>query len=171
MAKPLHTIGYEGSSIDEFVRTISRSGIDLLIDVRELPLSRKRGFSKRALCSLLASHEIEYLHLRGLGDPKPGRLAAREGRYTDFRRIFSAHLRTQIAQMDLQKGIDAARTRSACLLCFERDHKNCHRCIVAEEMAKHGKFKLIHLGIVNDVGKGILKESTRVNTGNSAYIG
>ncbi len=33
---------------------------------------------------------IRYLHLKGLGDPKPGRVAAREGRFSDFRRIFAA---------------------------------------------------------------------------------
>lgn len=87
------------------------------------------------------------MHLKGLGDPKPGRVAAREGRFGDFRCIFRMHLCTPSAQADMQRGIEAAKGRMACLLCFERDHSQCHRCIVAEEMAQRGDFRLVHLGV------------------------
>jgi hypothetical protein len=33
------------------------------------------------------------------------------------------------------------------LMCFERDHHNCHRCIVGDEMARRGGFRLVHLGV------------------------
>jgi len=143
----LHTIGYEGSSIDDFLTTLESIGVDLLIDVREVPISRKRGFSKLSLSERLAGIGIEYLHLKGLGDPKPGRIAAREGRYADFRRIFGSHLKSKVAQVDIQRGIVAASNKLACLLCFERDHSQCHRSIVANEMAIRGGFQLIHLGV------------------------
>jgi uncharacterized protein (DUF488 family) len=145
VTKQLFTIGYEGASIDEFVANLSSYPIDVLIDVRELPLSRKRGFSKNSLRSALDDQGIEYLHLRGLGDPKSGRIAAREGRYADFRRIFSNHLRSSAAREDLSEAIDVAVKRTAVLLCFEKDHRNCHRCIVADEMATLGNFQLVHL--------------------------
>lgn len=143
----LHTIGYEGSSIDDFLATLELVGIDLLIDVRDVPISRKKGFSKNILSEHLRSRGVEYLHLKGLGDPKPGRDAAREGRFDDFRRIFSAHLRSDTAKIDMVRGIEAAKGRMACLLCFERDYRRCHRCIVADKMAKEGRFRLVHLGV------------------------
>jgi uncharacterized protein (DUF488 family) len=143
----LHTIGYEGSSIDDLVETLLRVGVDLLIDVREVPISRKRGFSKRLLADRLADHDIDYLHLKGLGDPKPGRQAARERRYRDFQRIFLAHLRSEAAELDLRKGIEAARGRCACLLCFEKDHEHCHRDMVASRMADLDGFTLVHLQV------------------------
>ena len=146
--KTLHTIGYEGSTIDRFLATLESVGINLVIDVRDFPLSRKPGFSKSALSDWLASRDIAYLHLKGLGDPKPGRIAAREGRYSDFQRIFTAHLRSDVAKSDMLRGVVAATGKMACLLCFERDHSHCHRCIVAKEMARRGGFKLVHLGIV-----------------------
>ena len=145
----LFTIGYEGSTIDNFLAVLSEVGIDLLIDVRDVPLSRKKGFSKSALAGHLGENGIEYLHLKGLGDPKSGRLAARAGRYDEFRRIFNAHLRTCVAQEDIQRGVQAVRKRMACLLCFERDHVHCHRCIVAEEMVRQGGFKLRHLKVMH----------------------
>lgn len=145
MTQQLFTIGYEGASIDEFVTNLTSYPIDILIDVRELPLSRKRGFSKNSLRLALDDRGIEYLHLRGLGDPKPGRIAAREGRYADFRKIFSDHLRSSEAREDLYEAIDVAVKRTAVLLCFEKDHRNCHRCMVADKMATLGNLQLVHL--------------------------
>jgi uncharacterized protein (DUF488 family) len=51
--------------------------ITRLIDVRELPISRRKGFAKTALSTALAVAGIEYVHLKGPGDPKDGREAAR----------------------------------------------------------------------------------------------
>jgi hypothetical protein len=45
----LATIGYEGADVDDFVATLRSAGIRRLIDVRELAISRRRGFAKRAL--------------------------------------------------------------------------------------------------------------------------
>lgn len=147
MSAVLHTIGYEGESIESFLSTLQISGVSLLIDVRDVPISRKKGFSKRLLSKSLQCRGIDYLHLKGLGDPKPGRIAARDGRYEEFRRIFGNHLLTDAAQSDLTCGVSAAKARSACLLCYERDHRHCHRSIVAEEMARLGGFKLLHLEV------------------------
>ena len=145
MTQSLYTIGYEGSTIEDVLATLESAEIDSVIDVREVPISRKAGFSKFALSNSLAARGIAYLHLKGLGDPKPGRVAAREGRYDDFRQIFDMHLSTAIAQADLVHALDVARSRSTCLLCFERDPTYCHRQIVATEMACREKFTLVNL--------------------------
>lgn len=143
--KKLFTVGYEGSKPSGLFATLQDKGVTLLIDVRDVPISRKPGFSKTALAQGLDDVGIRYLHLKGLGDPKPGRIAAREGRFSDFRRIFGAHMMTTAAQQALSEAVNAATKSIACLLCFEQDHTNCHRCIVAESMAKRGKFSLVHL--------------------------
>ena len=147
MSRPLYTIGYEGiRSVDLFDRLLG-SGVNTLIDIRDVPISRKRGFSKNALRDGLSEHGIQYLHLKGLGDPKPGRLAARDGRYSDFRRIFKTHMRSSAAQQSLAQAVICASSRVACLLCFEEDHTNCHRCIVADDMRRAGRFAIVHLKI------------------------
>jgi uncharacterized protein (DUF488 family) len=147
----LHTIGYEGSKIDDFIATLKLAKVDLVIDIRDVAISRKPGFSKTSLSNFLADNDINYLHLRGLGDPKPGRLAAREGKFDKFRKIFGAHLATPVAQSDLELALSEAKNCVTCLLCFERDHANCHRCMVAEELARRGSFRLVHLGVRSDL--------------------
>jgi uncharacterized protein (DUF488 family) len=103
------TIGYEGSSLEDFISTLQKAGVDTLIDVRDVPISRKRGFSKSILREVLSPNDIAYVHLKGLGDPKPGREAARSGNFAEFESIFSAHMRTAPVQADLKTAIEIAR--------------------------------------------------------------
>ena len=152
--KKLFTIGYEGCKPVDLFAILRESGVKLLIDVRDVPISRKAGFSKTALAQGLSGEGITYLHLKGLGDPKPGRIAAREGRFSDFRKIFGAHLATAAAQQAMAEAVTAASKSIACLLCFEQDHLNCHRCIVADSMIQRGRFELIHLHKSNSLGRG-----------------
>jgi uncharacterized protein (DUF488 family) len=97
----LATIGYEGADLDDFVATLRSAGIRRLIDFRELAISRGRGFTKRALSVALADADMEYVHLRGLGEE--GREAARAGDYTRFKKVFGGHLKTETAQVDQER--------------------------------------------------------------------
>lgn len=60
----LYTIGYEGRNLNEFVSRLKYSGISTLVDVREIPISRKKGFSKTTLSQFLREYDIDYLHLK-----------------------------------------------------------------------------------------------------------
>jgi len=143
----LMTIGYEGASIDDFVATLKAAGVRRLIDIRELPLSRKKGFSKRSLNAAMEKAGIEYEHVKSLGDPKPGRDAAKSGDYSKFKKIFSEHLSSEPAQLALESVIPAIIEGGACLLCFERCHKECHRLIVADEIEKRTEISIKHIGV------------------------
>jgi len=88
---------------------------------------------------------IEYLQLRALGDPKPGRDAARAGRLTEFRQIYQKHLRTRDAQDAMMVAAGWARSVACCLLCFEREPSNCHRSLVAFELSAKHNMAVKHL--------------------------
>ena len=143
----LATIGYEGSAIEDFIATLKLANIEILLDVREIPLSRKKGFSKNALALAVENAGLRYVHLRALGDPKPGREAARRGEYDLFKRIFTAHMETKPSQNALEEAIVLVGIARVCLLCFERDHACCHRSIVANAIAHRSKLKIRHLGV------------------------
>src|SRR3954447_21338846 len=88
----IYTIGYEGTTVPEFVAALLKAGVQRIIDVRALPLSRRPGFSKSPLRAALADADIEYVHLKALGTPTEGRTAARAGRYADLVRIYAGQL-------------------------------------------------------------------------------
>jgi hypothetical protein len=71
----LCTIGYEGYATAEWLAALRAQGVETIIDVRDLPLSRKRGFSKSQLRESLEAVGIEYLHVRALGNPRQYREA------------------------------------------------------------------------------------------------
>lgn len=130
----LYTIGYEGTDIDRFVATLKVVGVQRLADVRALPLSRKKGFSKNKLRDRIEKEGMLYIHLGALGDPKPGRDAARAGRFDQFRKIYGKHLAQTPAQDSLRELAKLVIERPTCLMCFERDPAECHRLIVATEL-------------------------------------
>lgn len=138
MLRTVYTSGYEGTDIDRFVSTLVAVGVSTVADVRAVPHSRKKGFSKEALRTALTTAGIGYEHFLGLGDPKAGRDAARAGDYDRFRSVFSAHMTTSGARAALDDLARLADTSATCLLCFERDPRVCHRSIIAQELQERG---------------------------------
>jgi uncharacterized protein (DUF488 family) len=148
------TIGYEGASLEDFVATLIAADIKRLLDVRELPISRRKGFAKSALSQALEKAGIEYVHLKGLGDPKPGRDAARRKDYGAFRKIFASHLGSTEARSDLKLASNYALDGGTCLMCFERDPQTCHRKLVADAMCDAIPVAVRHLGVRVGLAKG-----------------
>jgi uncharacterized protein (DUF488 family) len=144
-APVLSTIGYEGASIADVLAALRTAGIAVVIDVRAVAASRKPGFSKRMLAAGLAEQGIAYLHLQGLGTPKAGRQAVRAGRPAEMRAIYAKHLTSDQARAELAHAVAAASSAHACLLCFERDHRTCHRDIVAGLIAEQTGQTVSHL--------------------------
>ena len=141
----LLTIGYEGCTPDAFDAALAAAGVELVVDVRAVAASRRRGFAKTALSDRLTAAGICYIHLRELGDPKPGRDAARAGRWAEFRSIFSAHLATPEAVGGLVRLSELAIRQRTALLCYEADATQCHRTIVAERVARGCELVVGHL--------------------------
>lgn len=144
-APELLTIGYEGCTIDGVLAELRRAQVDLLIDVRAVAASRKPGFSKRQLAAGLDEVGIGYVHLQGLGTPKPGRDAVRAGHPERMVSIYQEHMRGDRPQAELAQAVELARSTRACLLCFERDHMTCHRRLVAELIAADTGQPVVHL--------------------------
>jgi uncharacterized protein (DUF488 family) len=144
-ARRLSTIGYEGKTVDEFLKELSDAGVEVVIDVRAVAASRRPGFSKTAMAAALRERGIDYLHLRPLGTPKPGRDAARKGRIAEMRAIYAEQLETPEAELAMEQAHSTAGERHAALLCFEADSACCHRAMVAERLLEHGDYEVIDL--------------------------
>ena len=110
-----------------------------------MPQSRKAGFSKTGLAAAVASADIEYLHVRALGTPKEGRIAARHGDLATLSRVYADHLEGDAAQGALVALGKESRLQPTCLLCVERDHRAGHRAIVAERVVAATGLAAVHL--------------------------
>jgi uncharacterized protein (DUF488 family) len=146
MAVTVATIGYEQATQDALLEVLKAAGVQLLVDVRAVAASRRPGFAKRQLAAGAEAAGIRYLHLRGLGTPAEGRLAARSGQPERMRTIFEAHLATEPAQAELEElARIVANGQRVCLLCLERDLRHCHRSIVAEALQRRLDVEVQHL--------------------------
>ncbi|MBF0347438.1 MAG: DUF488 domain-containing protein [Magnetococcales bacterium] len=145
----IFTIGYEGASQEDFIFTLKAKRIACLIDIREVPISRRKGFSKKVLADSLSVHGIQYVHLRGLGDPKEGREAARSGKMDLFKEIFLRHMETTVALHDLNQAAALASDATSCLLCYERDPRSCHRSVVAAKLMEGWNLVVKNIGVEN----------------------
>jgi uncharacterized protein (DUF488 family) len=144
--KKLFTIGYEQTPSKAVLDELQSAGVKLLVDVRAVTSSRRPGFSKNQLAAGLDERGIAYVHLKGLGTPKEGRLAARSGQYDALEKIFAKHLKTPQAKEEMDElSALVKKAGPVCLLCYERDHAHCHRRIIAEIIEERDGVKVENL--------------------------
>lgn len=142
----LMTIGYETLSPAEFFAILKRCKAEMIVDVRELPISRKAGFAKSALAAGLDEHGISYIHLPALGCPRNIRHAYREdGDWARYTRAFKSYLETQLPVLKQLSRL--LKEKRCCLLCFEEDYNFCHRTFVADRVANlvDATLRIYHL--------------------------
>ena len=148
----LFTIGYEKARLADVVATLLGAGVTTVIDVRDRPISRRPGFSKRQLAAAIEEAGMCYHSLTALGTPGEGREANRRRQWERFWRIVEERLATADAELALQEAASLARESPSCLLCYEADWHICHRRRVAEILADRHRFRLRHLDVVDGGG-------------------
>ena len=149
MPKTLFTIGYEKARLADVVAALAAAGVATLIDVRDRPISRRPGFSKRQLAAAVEAAGIGYLHLQALGTPPEGRLANRTRDWDRFWGIVDTRLASGEAELALQQAAAVATQGASCLLCYEADWRCCHRRRVGEILAERYGFAVRHLSAVD----------------------
>jgi uncharacterized protein (DUF488 family) len=143
----IFTIGYEGSAVEDLIATLKAAGVARLIDVRHSPYSQRPEFSRDELASALAAHGIAYEHVRELGNPPPGREAARAGHMAAYREIFTAHLDSADGQTGLARVLALAAQERVCLMCFEKSSSHCHRSMVAARLETLSGQEVVNLRV------------------------
>ena len=131
----IFTIGYEATTVSEFIAALHKAGVQRVIDVRALPLSRRPGFSKTPLRAALEEAGLEYVHLKALGTPAEGRSAARAGRHADLERIYAGQLELPEALAQAAQMLALASEKPSALLCMEREPVHCHRTLLLKAVA------------------------------------
>ena len=129
------SVGYERyKQNDEFARRLRHAEVERLIDVRELPISRRKGYAKTALREAMEGIGIEYLHMRALGNPKPFRDLYKAGHVAEGRDKYTRYLLGQ-QRGALQELVALLRdNKRTALMCVEHDPTICHRTVIVEAL-------------------------------------
>ena len=126
---PVRTIGHSNHPIERFVDLLRAGGVEVLVDVRSTPWSRRfPQFGKEGLAKTLAEAGIAYVHEGAAlgGKPEAG------GSYDDLAR-----------RPDFAQALDRVTARAAgatlCLMCAEKEPLDCHRTVlVSRRLAERG---------------------------------
>jgi uncharacterized protein (DUF488 family) len=139
----LFTIGYEKARLEDVLATLAEAGVAMLLDVRDRPISRRPGFSKRQLAAAVEDAGMRYIHLQALGTPPEGRLAGRRGEWERFWGIVEEKLTRPESEIAMQEAAEIARAAP----CYEAGWQACHRRRIAEILAQRHGFAVSHLAV------------------------
>ena len=128
----IFTIGYEGVTQAQLIEALRGAGVEVLADVRAVPLSRRPGFSKNILAAGLREAGIEYAGFKALGTPPAGREAARKGQHARLAELYAGQLDLPETIVQAAQLVELAAERPTALLCFERDPAGCHRSLLID---------------------------------------
>lgn len=104
MHPTVFSLGDEGLTIEAVIACLQAAQVKTVMGVRELPLSRKEGFSKSAFYAALSAHGIAYLHAPALGCPKPTRNQYKaDGNGQTYTRDFLKYIQMQDARCILAR--------------------------------------------------------------------
>lgn len=129
------TIGYEGSSFENYLNRLIQNNVKLLCDVRKNPISRKYGFSKLTLADTLNKLGIAYVHMPTLGIISEKRQDLNS--QADYDRLLDEYERTTLKRgaSELAALYELFRQhKRVAITCFEAQPRMCHRGRVASAL-------------------------------------
>jgi uncharacterized protein (DUF488 family) len=138
------TIGYQCHTVSSIISILHANHVDVLIDVRQNPVSRKPGFSKNSLSTKVNLSGIDYVHFPCLGTPPSiRRLYCQSGKIELALKQYEKYLESKTAC--LQSLVDSVSGRRCCLLCLESCYTDCHRSVIAQQLSRIAKWTAVHL--------------------------
>jgi uncharacterized protein (DUF488 family) len=141
----VYTAGYEGKSVDAFFNDLLKNGIQLIIDVRANPVSRRYGFSKKQFCEIAKHLGLDYRHFSELGIPRKYRADLSD--FDSYQRLMKQYEQEMLPNLGnkiKEVGMLMEET-PAVLVCVEKDVRCCHRSRLAGAIARRTGMKVNHI--------------------------
>ena len=138
--RTIFTIGHSTRSFDEFAALLRSAGVDLVLDVRRFPGSRRQPqFNRENLSGALRSLGIGYAHLPDLGGRRTSERSTHNlfWRNKSFR-AYADYMGSDGFQTALGQVLVAAETRTPALMCAEAMPWRCHRQLIADALVARG---------------------------------
>jgi len=136
----IHSVGHGARTLDEFLALLQGGAIEVLVDIRTAPYSRKHPhFTGAALADAVRLGSVAYLHLKGLGGwrtapPSSPHAALKEPGF----RGYADHLASSDFARDYAMLRSLAEGHSAAFMCSESLWWKCHRRILADRLTADG---------------------------------
>jgi uncharacterized protein (DUF488 family) len=137
----LYTIGHSTRTLDELVTALKAHSIDVLVDIRSLPMSRRLPhFNRESLVTSLPAAGINYVWMKELGgrrkkirddSPNTGMRSASFRNYAD-------HMLTPEFKHGISELLGFAGNARTAYMCAERVYFRCHRMLVSDWLVAHG---------------------------------
>ncbi|MGH7430147.1 MAG: DUF488 family protein, partial [Candidatus Methylomirabilaceae bacterium] len=140
MACSLWTIGHSTRPIEAFIELLQAHDIQLLVDVRTLPYSRRNPqFNTGVLAESLVNAGLQYHHLPALGGRRKSRPDSmnRGWRSAGFRG-YADYMQTDEFRGGLEELMATGRKRRTAFMCAEAVPWRCHRSLIADALVSRG---------------------------------
>ena len=166
------TVGHSTRSAEEFVKILEAHNINLLIDVRSFPSSRRYPqFNKDALSEFLAGHHLEYRHLPSLGGRRRPRGDSKNiaWRNASFR-AYADHMESAEFKQGIKELLEPASEKRIAVMCAEAVWWRCHRSVIADYLKSIGVV-VKHIIDVNTIEIHPYTSAARIVEGKLSYEG
>lgn len=134
------TIGHSTRALEEFVRLLEGQEIQLLVDIRTYPGSRRfPHFNQENLAESLPQHKVAYRHMPGLGGRrKPNKDSLNIAwRHPSFRG-YADYMQTQAFKDAIATLEELAAGKRTAYMCSEAPWWKCHRALVSDFLKVRG---------------------------------
>ena len=151
---PVFTIGHSNRQLVEFTALLQEHGVQLLVDVRAFPGSRRLPhFGQESLAQSLQLLSIDYVHERDLGGRRKSDAPAAASGVGDGWRNASFRAYAEYAQSEayadaLGRLIGHATLQRCAIMCSEAVPWRCHRWLVSDTLVARG------IPVAHIVGRG-----------------
>ena len=146
MPRILWTIGHSTRGLDELVDVLRHYGIEMVVDVRTVPRSRKNPqFNKEDLGPALQQVGIEYVHVRELGGLRKAREDSTNMAWRDDGfRGFADYMQTPGFEEGIERLVGLAESKRTAIMCAEILPWQCHRSLIADALIVRG-FEVVEI--------------------------
>ena len=166
------TVGHSTRSGEEFVQILKAHGIEVLVDVRSFPGSRRYPqFNRPALSEALAQAGIEYRHEPRLGGRRRPRADSHNTawRNPSFR-AYADHMESEEFRSGVEGLLELARDARVAVMCAEAVWWRCHRSLISDYLKAEG-HTVIHILDENKTEEHPFTPAARIVEGRLSYRG
>jgi uncharacterized protein (DUF488 family) len=154
MAKPkqIWTVGHSNRTIETFIGILESHSIQLIVDVRQFPGSRKYPhFNKEQLEATFKENNINYLHIVELGGRrKPAKDSPNITWKNDAFRAYADYMETAEFAEAAKILERLALKQNTAYMCSEAVWWSCHRSMISDYLKANG-WKVMHIMDINKV--------------------